>query len=134
MRTQDTIYRAEDEAVELITYDYELDKVNKFYWSTTDQTYFSVDFTDKEGAQHYAIIQQEGGEIAYFTPNEILSEDEAISIVLNDMTPFKIMQMRLALIEGQPVWEATIKNENNTITYYTISAKDGSWVMTIENI
>ena len=50
------------------------------------------------------------------------------------MQPDKILQMRLAQINQEPVWEATIKNNNGTITYYIISAKDGTWIQTIENI
>lgn len=134
IKTQDSIYRAEDESIKLVSYDHTVKSVNKFYWSTTDKTYFALDFNDDQSSQHYAIIAQEGGEIAYFTANEIISENEASSIVLNDMKPFKIIQMRLSLLNNEPVWEATIKNENSTITYYTISAKNGSWIQTIENI
>ncbi|MGX7098939.1 hypothetical protein [Globicatella sanguinis] len=134
MRTQDSIYRAEDEAVKLISYDFKVENVNKFYWSTTDKTYFAVDFNDDRGQQHYAIITQEGGETNYYTKDEIITEDEATSIVLYDMQPDKIVQMRLAQINQEPIWEATIKNNNGTITYYIISAKDGTWIQTIENI
>lgn len=134
MRTQDSIYRAEDEAVKLVSYDFKVQDVNKFYWSTTDQTYFALDFNDDKGQQHYAIITQEGGNTQYYTKEEIITEEEATSIVLFDMKPDKIVQMRLAQINKEPVWEATIKNNNSTITYYIISATDGTWVQTIENI
>ncbi|MBK0347909.1 hypothetical protein JDW15_04525 [Aerococcaceae bacterium zg-ZJ1578] len=134
IRTQDRIYRAEDEAIQLVSYDYEVKKVNKFYWSTLDKTYFGLDFTDKDKQQHYALIAQDGGETHYFMPNDIISEEDAKAITLNDVKPFRILQMRLSLFNDQPVWEATIKNENGTLTYYTINAKDGSWVQTIENL
>lgn len=134
IKTQDTIYRAEDESVKLVSYDHTVDRVNKFYWSTTDKTYFALDFNDDQNVRRYAIISQEGGEVVYYTADEIISEDDATSIVLNDVKPFKIIHMRLALLNNVPVWEATIKNENSTITYYTINATDGSWVQTIENI
>lgn len=134
IRTQDSMYRAENEAKKIISVDYEVKSVNNFYWSTTDATYFALDFLDKKGVQRYAIIAQKGGEASYYETSDIITEDEAYSVVLNDMKPYKIIQMRLSLIDEQPVWEATIKNENGTITYYIISAYDGSWVQTIENI
>lgn len=134
IRTQDTMYRAEDEAIALVSYDYQVDQVNHFYWSTIEGTYFALDFIDGDGVHRYAIIAQEGGDIQYFTNSDIISQTEAEAIVLNDITPYDISQMRLSMVGGKPVWEATIKNENGTITYYTISATDGSWVQTIENI
>lgn len=134
IRTQDTIYRAEDEAIALVDYDYPVQTVNHFYWSTIDATYFALDFIDKEGTHRYALIAQEGGDVTYFTEGDIISLEDAKAIVMNDMSPHKISQMRLSMIEDRPVWEATIKNDNGTITYYTIDARDGSWIETIENI
>ena len=44
------------------------------------------------------------------------------------------MQARLGMIKDTPVWEITIKNDNNTLTYYYLNAQDGSWLQKIENI
>lgn len=134
IRTQDSIYQAEDESIALVKHDYQIKRVNNFYWSTIQETYFSLDFVDKDDVHRYAIISQEGGEVKYFTNDEIINQEEARSIVLNDMNPHDIMQLRLSLIDDQPVWEASIKNENGMLTYYTINAKDGKWVQTVENI
>ncbi|MBF6977783.1 hypothetical protein IU403_01330 [Aerococcaceae bacterium zg-BR22] len=134
IRTQDRIYRAEDEAVKLVSYDHEVKKVNKFFWSTIDKTYFGLDFIGKDKKQHYALIAQDGGDTHYFTQNDIISEEDAKAITLNDVKPHRILQMRLSLLNAKPVWEATIKNKNGTLTYYTISAADGSWIQTIENL
>ncbi len=44
------------------------------------------------------------------------------------------MQARLGMIKEHARLEITIKNDNNTLTYYYLNAQDGSWLQKIENI
>ena len=134
VRTQDQFYRAEDEAISLVSLDYDIKDALNFYWSTTDKAYFALEFNDRDGQHRYAIITQEGGDIAYYTSQDIISEEDAESIVLKNHSPHRILQMRLALLNQVPVWEATIKNEDGTINYITINATNGQWIQSIENI
>lgn len=134
MQSQARVNQAEEETVSLVELDYAVDKINKFYWVTTDNTYFSLNFIDEEGAQHFAIVAQDGGDIQYYAENEIISEQDASDIAMNETSSIKIIQTRLGLLENKPVWEVTLKNENNTLTYYYIDASTGLWVKTISNI
>lgn len=134
MRSQARVNQAEEETVSLVEFDYAVDKINKFYWVTTDNTFFSLDFIDEDGVQHFAIVAQDGGDIQYFGENEIISEQDASDIATNEMPTMKIIQTRLGLLDNKPIWEVTLKNENNTLTYYYIDASTGQWVKTISNI
>lgn len=134
MQSQARVNQAEEETVSLVEFDYAVDKINKFYWVTTDNTFFSLDFIDEEGVQHFAIVAQDGGDIQYFGENEIISEQDASDIATNEMAAMKIIQTRLGLLDNKPIWEVTLKNENNTLTYYYIDASTGQWVKTISNI
>ena len=134
MRSQARVNQAEEETVSLVEFDYAVDKINKFYWVTTDNTFFSLDFIDEDGVQHFAIVAQDGGDIQYFGENEIISELDASDIATNEMPTMKIIQTRLGLLDNKPIWEVTLKNENNTLTYYYIDASTGQWVKTISNI
>lgn len=134
MQSQARINQAEEETVNLVKYDFNVDKINKFYWVTTDNTYFSLDFIDDEGVQHFAIVAQEGGDILYFSENEIISEQDANDLTINETSMTNIIQTRLGLLNNEPVWEVTLKNDNNTLTYYYVNALTGLWVKTISNI
>ncbi|WP_124057426.1 PepSY domain-containing protein [Vaginisenegalia massiliensis] len=136
IKSQSKIYQAEAEAVKIVNYTYPVDKVNEFYWITVNekQTYFSLDFLDEKGTHRYAIINQAGGDVIYLTDQDIISEIDAKSIALADMKPKRILQARLGLVNKKPTWEVTLKNNNNTITYYYLDAKTGAWVQKIENI
>lgn len=134
MQSQARVNQAEEETVSLVEFDYDVDKINKFYWITTDNTYFSLDFIDQEGAQHFAIVAQDGGDVQYYTENQIISEQDASDIAINETSLMNIIQTRLGLLDQKPIWEVTLKNENNTLTYYYIDAATGRWVKTISNI
>lgn len=134
MQSQARINQAEEETVNLVKYDFNVDKINKFYWVTTDNTYFSLDFIDDEGVHHFAIVAQEGGDIQYFSENEIISEQDANDLTINETSMTNIIQTRLGLLNNEPVWEVTLKNDNNTLTYYYVNALTGLWVKTISNI
>ena len=114
--------------------DYTVKDVKKFYWTTISEAYFALDFVDDSGQERYAIVKREGGTVNYYTPNQIISEEDAKAIALADNENYKIMQARLGMIKDTPVWEITIKNDNNTLTYYYLNAQDGSWLQKIENI
>ncbi|MCW6659698.1 PepSY domain-containing protein [Aerococcaceae bacterium NML191292] len=133
-QSQTKISQAESEAVKLVEYDYPVKSVKRFYWVTIDQTYFSLFFEDKDGQERYAIIARDGGKAQYYTPNDIISEEDAISIAKGDVNPHKILQARLGIMDDKPVWEVTFKNANGTLTYYYLNATNGEWIEKIENI
>lgn len=126
--------KAEEEALQLVGLDYTVDRVNDFDWFTLEESYFSLDFIDSEGIQRYAVIQQDGGDTAYFSSEEIISRTDAIAITLNDNENPEIIQARLGILDGRPVWEISFKVEDGTLTYYLINAKTGEWIQTIANI
>ena len=132
--SQARVQQAEKEAIKLIGYDYTVKEVKQFYWTTIGQAYFALDFIDDSGVEHYAIVAREGGTVHYYTPDQIISAEDAKSITVADTGAKRIMQARLGMMKETPVWEVTIKNDNNTLTYYYVNANDGSWVQKIENI
>lgn len=134
MGSQSDINQAENETIKLVEYDHKVKSVNDFYWTTIGKTYFSLDFIDEDNNQRYAIVSQDGGDTKYYTPKDIISKEDAMSITVNNVKPYKIMQSRLGIHENQPVWEMTLLNENDTISYYYLNATNGEWIQTIENI
>lgn len=134
MKSQAKFNQAEDEAVRLVGYDYKIRRVNDFYWATTDETYFSLDFIDQEHQERYAIISQDGGEVRYYDKDEFITAHEAQAITSQDLEVTKFLQTRLALLNNEPVWEVTIKNQNGLLAYYYLNAMTGEWIKKIENI
>lgn len=129
-----SMVQAQEETVELVSLDHTVEKVNDFYWVTIDESYFTLDFTDENGNQIYAIVTQDGGDIQYYTSQDIISHQDALSITLSENEPTKLLQPRLGMMDNQPVWEISFKADNNTLSYYYINASNGEWIQTIANI
>lgn len=134
MQSQQGILQAEKEARALVELDYPIKEVNEFYWTTNDKTYFSMDFVDKAGQERYAIINQDGGDISYYTPIDIISKEDAQAIAASENKIAKFMNVRLGKLDGVPVWEVSFKDKKNLLHYYYINATNGQWIQTIGNL
>lgn len=134
MGSQSSLIQAQDEALLLVGVDHNVDQMNEFYWTTTDATYFSMDFSTESGERYYAIIEQDGGDIVYYQAGEIISEKDALAITASELEAPTILQARLGKYQEDPIWELTLKNDNGTISYYFLDAITGEWIQTISNI
>ncbi|MGX7106874.1 PepSY domain-containing protein [Hutsoniella sourekii] len=132
--SQESIEQAEKETIELVNYDYPIDIVNDFYWFTLDDSYFSLDFVDQEGQRRYAIVAQDGGDVDYYTEQDLISEDDAKSLAANYNEVASFMNTRLGMVEDVPVWEVAFKGKDQHLNYYYINAKSGEWLQTIGNL
>ena len=137
MASERSINQAKQETVRLVEVDHDVKKVNKFYWlTTTEATYFSLDYQNEENKQSYAIVARDGGDVHYFSPQDIISEADAkaITVANNEDNLKDIVAARLGLLDGQPVWEITFKTKEATMTYYYINAKNGQNIQVISNL
>ena len=112
----------------------EFSKVTKFYLYNTDASYYTVMGEDKDGNAIYAIIPEEGGDVTVLQQSAVVNEQEARSITLQDKPDVEVLEARLGLLNGEPVWEVNYRMSNQRIGYYYISAKNGKWIKDIENI
>lgn len=126
--------QAQEETMALVELDHTIEDVNNFYWVTFDETFFTLDFTDDQGQQIYAIVTQDGGDIHYYTSQDIISHQDALSITLSENNPAKLLQPRLGMLNNQPVWEISFKTEEDTLSYFYIDARNGEWIQTIANV
>ncbi|XJS11591.1 PepSY domain-containing protein [Aerococcaceae bacterium WGS1372] len=133
-QSMNDITQAQEETIELVELDYSVDRVNDFDWVTINESYFSLDFIDGEGTQRYAIVAQEGGDIQYYTHQDIISREDAMSITLNENELSELLNTRLGLLNGEAVWEISFKSTNDTLSYYYINAANGEWIQSIANI
>lgn len=122
------------EALTLMAPTVEFSNVTKFYLFNTDKTYYTIQGVDKDGKEIYAITPSDGGDVTILQQSAVVNEQEARSITLQDKPDVEVLEARLGLLNGEPVWEINYRMGNNRIGYYYISAQNGKWVKDIENI
>lgn len=108
--------------------------VNKFYWYNNKETYFSVSGVNKNEENLIVIVEQKGGKVLVLKPGDYITENEAKKIAYTEKKPKKMLETRIGLENGIPIWEVAYELENGRLGYYIVTVKDGKWVKDINNI
>ncbi|WP_034550021.1 DUF5590 domain-containing protein [Carnobacterium funditum] len=133
-KSRQPLMQAREETTKIAQESSNLMTVNKFYWYNNKQTYFSVSGVNKKEESMMVIVEQKGGKVIVLNPGEFISENEAKKIAYTEMKPKKMLETRIGLENGIPVWEVTYEQKNGKLGYYIVTAKDGKWVKDIKNI
>lgn len=111
-----------------------LAETDEFYWYNGNETFFTVTGTDTEGTPIIVIVQQDGGAVEVVNQEEAISEQTAIEQTISREKPREILEARIGMYNGNPIWEVSFKQDNDTLGYAIFSLTSGEWVRTIKNI
>lgn len=126
--------QAKAEAVKIAKETAGMETADTFYWYNNEETYFSVSGTNKKKEKLLVIVEQKGGKVLTLKQGEFISEQAAKKIVWETKKPAELLETRVGIEEGIPVWEVAYKQKNGRLGYYVVTAKEGKWVKDIENI
>lgn len=134
IRSNRPMAQAKAEATEIAEKYANIKTVDKFYWFTRKETYFSIlgkDDTNKEVA---VIIPKSGDKVKVVDQKDGLSQNQAEQLVLSEQPKESILKSSLGLYEKEPVWEIVTENSKGDLTYYLISFSDGKEVHVIKDV
>ncbi|SEK36765.1 Uncharacterized protein YpmB [Carnobacterium iners] len=134
MKSRQPFMQARDEAINIAKESTDLVTVEKFYWYNNKKSYFSVSGMNEKEEPIIVIVEQDGGKVVVLNPGEFISESVAKKIATTELKPKQILETRIGLEEGVPVWEVTYEQDNGKLGYYILSAKEGNWLKDIKNI
>lgn len=134
VRANRPMSRAKKEAIEIAREHTDIDRVDRFYWYTRGDSYFTLVGTDDKEQEIIVIIPQSGDKVTVLNQADGLSEEEALQKVYETENPSKVIKMNLGMHEGQPTWEVVAENEANGLDYYLVDFKTGEIVNSIKNI
>ncbi|MCQ9209888.1 cell wall elongation regulator TseB-like domain-containing protein [Granulicatella seriolae] len=132
--SQQSLVTAKDQAIEMIKDKVQFKSISDFYWYNTDKTYYSLAGVDQNDQAIYAIVSPETKELVTLVQDQVVNEEDARSITVQDKAPLKVLSARLGMIGEEPVWEVNYQMTSKAMGYYYISAKTGKWIKDIENI
>ena len=133
IRATSPIRQAKAEATQLAKQYANIEEVDRFYWFTREDTYFSVLGKNQEQQDVVAIIPKSGENVTVLAQDEGLTEDEAKEKIFKDYPRETLRKATLGMFEDQPVWEVMTKG-NKGNNYYLLDFKDGKEVKVIRNI
>lgn len=126
--------QAKAEAIKIAKETAGMTTTDEFYWYNNEETYFSVSGTNQKKEKLLVIVEQKGGKVLTLKQGEFISEQAAKKIVWETKKPAELLETRVGIEEGVPVWEVAYKQKNGRLGYYVVTAKEGKWVKDIENI
>lgn len=126
--------RAESETAEIAAETAGLTQVDNFYWFNSAETSFAITGTNQEGEQLIVIVEQNGGNTTILNQADSITEQQATQLAVDAKNPEELLETRIGMEDGVPVWEVSYKNENGRLGYYVVTVADGEWVRDIENI
>lgn len=132
-RSQSKFLSVQDEALKKVRETVDLREVNKFYWFNTEETYYSFEGKTADNIEVYVVLRSDTNEVLTLNKAEVVNEEEARAITVQDKQPKQVMQARLGMIDGEPVWEVNYKTDSG-MGYYYLSARTGQWIRDISNI
>ena len=134
MESRRPLLQARQETMKIAQESSDLVSANKFYWYNNKRTYFSVSGVNKKEENMVVIVEQKGGNATVLNPGEFISENEAKKIAYTEKKPKKMLETRMGIDNGVPIWEVAYEQKNGKLGYYIVTAKDGKWVKDIKNI
>lgn len=133
IRASRPMRQARDEAVELANKHVSLKSVDRFYWFTREETYFSLMAEDEKGKEIVVIIPKSGQEILILNQNEGITEKKAKSIIQKTFPNETVKKVTLGVYQEQVVWEVMTKVSDEEC-YHLLDFNDGNLIKSIPTI
>ena len=126
--------KARKEAVEIAEEHAGLKEMDQFFWYNGTETYFTVTGKNDKKENIIVIIAKKGAKTQIIQQSDTISESEARKLTRESKNPKKILETRIGMEKGVPIWEVAYKEENGRLGYHIITLKDGEYVRDIGNI
>lgn len=134
LRANRPMSRAKKEAFEIAKQYTDLETVDRFYWYTREESYFTLVGNDTKDQAIIVIIPKSGKKVTVLNQVDGLTEDDVLKKIYQQENVSKVTKMNLGIHEGLPTWEVVAENDNSGLDYYLIDFKSGEIVSSINNI
>lgn len=132
IRASRPMRQAKAEAIQLAKQHIDLKRVDRFYWYTREETYFSLIGEEQDGAEKIIIIPKKGDKMTILSQSDGLDEQQVRAIMNKEFPDEKIKKITLGMFEDQVVWEVTTRVSDN-LHYYLLDFKDGTLLKSIQS-
>ncbi|MHA8262958.1 cell wall elongation regulator TseB-like domain-containing protein [Lactobacillaceae bacterium Melli_B3] len=133
-RSQRPMTRAKGQSAEIARKVAGVQKVNRFYTSELNRTYYTVLGTNNRNSQLYVIISKDDGKATVLNANKGINQSNAINQVKQTRQVKKILNAAPSLFNDQPVWIISYLNHANKLCYETLNYANGRSIQSITNI
>ena len=110
-----------------------LEKPDTFYFYDTNQTYYTISGQNKNHEEILVTVPKDGDDIRVVQQKQGVTEQEIINQMHEKYKPYKISKIAFGYQKNVPVWEVTVMNKNDSLSYYTFRFDNGKLYNKIKN-
>ncbi|MBS4199480.1 DUF5590 domain-containing protein [Bacillus sp. FJAT-49732] len=108
---------------------------DEFFVYHGTKTYYVIKGKNEKGTETIVWIPEESKkDIIIKKASDGISEKDAISKLIQEENPKKILGARLGMEKNLPIWELSYLDQNSKLNYYYIHFDSGKWWRKIENL
>lgn len=109
-------------------------KVDHFYMSDINRTYYTIKGSDKNNNKVYAIIEKKTGNIVVQSTKSAISAEQAEQITNQRYKISKLIGVAPTIYNGKAAWSVSYFGSQNELNYAIVDFKTGKIVRFIANI
>ncbi|GAA6113206.1 MAG: DUF5590 domain-containing protein [Apilactobacillus sp.] len=109
-------------------------KVERFYMSDLNRTYYTIQGTNKEKQNVMAIIEKKTGNINIVKTSDGISSDKAKNITNEKQAISKLISVAPTIFNGEAAWAVSYFNSKNGLAYSVVDFKTGKILRFIDNV
>jgi uncharacterized protein YpmB len=125
---------AEEKAIKIALAETRMETADEFELYQGLESVSIVKGKNRQGEKLIVWIPENRKELVIRKEKNGVSEKDAINKVLQLTNPKKIIDVRLGMEKGIPLWEIYYLSDSNLINYYYVDFETGEWLKKIENL
>lgn len=103
----------------------DLKKAEDFYWYDRDKTYYTIMGVNADHQDVIVTVPKDGDTIKVLNQKDGVTEQDVINTMHDKYHPYKINKIEFGYIKDTPIWEVTVINKNDTLSYYNFRFSNG---------
>lgn len=134
VRTNQPMAQAKKEATAIAKTSANLETVDKFYWFTRKNTYFTLTGKNDKGTEIIVIVPKSGEKVTVLNQKDGQTEQQITDIVAKAHPDESVMKATLGPYDKRPAWEVVTENDQGVLTYYLMSFDKGEEINVVKDI
>lgn len=134
IQTQSFPAKAQSEAESVAEAQYGVTNLEDFYIFNRNETTYTVRGKKDDGAEVYVMYQPEKEASQEIPVDQIISENQALSIASYDLKDASVREAMLGIDGEQLSWEVSFIDNEGRLGYHYLRAEDGTWYETINDL
>ncbi|WP_041580588.1 cell wall elongation regulator TseB-like domain-containing protein [Bacillus sp. 1NLA3E] len=134
LRALNPVKLAEEKAIAAANKKVKLVEIQDVQIYNGNETYYVLKGINQQKQKVIVWVSAKNGDVTVRKAKDGITQQQAVTKLLQEENPQKIISVKLAMIKKQQCWEIYYLSHNNLINYYYVDFETGEWLRKVENM